>query len=191
MKLTLIFHFDWYTWNFFSNCHSGWSFKVKKREILFYQLRPEEIESKGMDYVKNGSAVNIDIKYDWTWAVLFPWALQIHEAALISQDSIDGKVSQVAGVLFLWWGIRQGGPESRFCEFLREWLEQYLSHQDSSWAAQPMGEGRKGGVCGQSWRPEHSTGTEGQRGTLGCSPALPAPGQHTFFGFSFFYFLFF
>ena len=129
-----------------------------------------------MDYVKNGRAVNIDIKYDWTWAVLFPWALQIHEAALISQDSIDGKVSQVAGVLFLWWGIRQGGPESRFCEFLREWLEQHLSCQDSSWAAQPMGWGHQWGQKRWSVRAELTPGTQHRgRGTEGRSGVQPCP----------------
>ena len=75
------------------------------------------------------------------------------------------------------------------------WNSTYLvriHHEQLSRWAEGISEGRKDGVCGQSWRPEHSTGAEGQRGALGCSPALPAPGQHTFFGFSFlFFFCFF
>lgn len=149
MKLTLIFHFD-ILGIFLRIVIVDEVLKLKRNSHLSIKTRGNQIESKGMDYVKNGRAVNIDIKYDRMWAVLFPWALQIHEAALISQDSIDWKVSQVAGVLFLWWGIRQGGPQSRFCQFLREWLEQHFSSQDSSWAAYLMDEGRKDGVCGQS-----------------------------------------
>lgn len=41
-----------------------------------------------MNYVKIERAVNPDIKYDQARAILFPRVLQIHEASLMSQDSI-------------------------------------------------------------------------------------------------------
>ena len=46
------------------------------------------MESKVMNYVKNERVVNLGIRHDRVGAIVFPRVLQVHEASLISQDSI-------------------------------------------------------------------------------------------------------
>lgn len=63
MKLTLIFHFD-ILGIFLRIVIVDEVLKLKRNSHLSIKTGGNQIESKGMDYVKNGRAVNIDIKYD-------------------------------------------------------------------------------------------------------------------------------